>query len=43
MSRMVLSRCWNGSYYCWHEKPRWFAFWRFDEDWMKLFGTILKP
>jgi len=28
---------------CWHEKPRWFASWRFDEDWMKLFWTILKP
>ena len=28
---------------CWHEKPRWFASWRFDEDWMKLFSTILKP
>jgi len=29
--------------YCWHEKPRWFASWRFDENWMKLFWTILKP
>ena len=28
---------------CWHEKPKWFASWRFDEDWMKLFWTILKP
>jgi len=28
---------------CWHEKPRSFASWRFDEDWMKLFWTILKP
>jgi len=33
----------NLSYHCWHEKPRWFASWRFDEDWMKLFWTILKP
>ena len=23
--------------HCWHEKPRWFASWRFDEGWMKLF------
>jgi len=29
--------------FCWHEKPRWFTSWRFDEDWMKLFWTILKP
>jgi len=28
---------------CWHVKPRWFASWRFDEDLMKLFWTILKP
>jgi len=28
---------------CWHEKPRWFASWKFDEDLMKLFWTILKP
>jgi len=19
---------------CWHEKPRWYASWRFDKDWM---------
>jgi len=28
---------------CWHEKPMWFASWRFDENLMKLFWTILKP
>jgi len=46
------SLCWTSFYIyfyklfgriCWHEKPRWFASWRFDEDWMKLFWTILKP
>jgi len=28
---------------CWHVKPRWYAYWRFDEDLIKLFWTILKP
>ena len=42
---LILLWCfvWVAWSFCWHEKPRWFASWRFDEDWMKLFWTILKP